>query len=134
MIGWLAPSELDGVLSSAVGTSFGSISGFWAGEVSPTGSVESLGSLSTSIFYAVLRPLLSHYLYHFSRRYDLSGICWPSYRLQPWPWRILIGAPRSRDRISWPVSGWLAQEGGVQPLGGAILPRCISSGWVFPIC
>ena len=49
------------------------------------------------------------------------GVCWPFYRLQPWPSRVLIGAPRSRDRLGWLASGWLAQGGGVQPLGGYLL-------------
>ncbi len=118
----LAPSELTGALSSAVDVSFCSGSGLGAGEAFPTGSVESLGSSSTSIFSAISCLPLGCYSSRCSGRYDLPGACWPFYRLQPWPSRILIGASRSRDRLGCLASGWLAQERGVQPPGGGGLP------------
>ena len=134
-IGQQAPSGFGGASSSAAGTVFNSDSRSGAGKVCPTGSVEFLGSSSTSIFCALSCLLLGCYLSLFSGRYDLPGVCWPFYRLQPWPSRVLIGAPRSRDRLGWLASGWLSQGGGVQPLRGwGAFPRCISGGWVFPLC
>ncbi len=136
VIEWLAPSELTGALSSAVDVSFSSGSGLGAGEAFPTGSVESLGSSSTSIFSAISCLPLGCYSSRCSGRYDLPGTCWPFYRLQPSPSCVLIGASWSRDRVGWLASGWLAQEGGVQPPGGGggTFPRCISGNWVFPVC
>ncbi len=118
MIGQQAPSGFGGASSPAAGAFFNSVSGSGAGEAFPTGSVESLGSSSTSIFCAISRSLLGGYSSRFSERYDLPGVCLPFYRIQPWPLRILIVALQSRDCRGWLASGWLAQEGGVQPLGG----------------
>ncbi len=100
MIGQQAPSEFGGATSPAAGALVNSISGSGAGKVSSTGSAESLGSSSTSIFCAISRSMLGCYSSRFSERYDLPGICWPFYRLQPWPSCILIGALRSHDCLS----------------------------------